>query len=277
TYATCDSRGAGSPASFAQGYIDGSNGLMAGAGVSGSPSSWSTSEFVTDEGDATKNFPVTRVYNPGFSAPSAGGDVQTYMDHGVLVMYSNVPPTATGICPNGSACSAWGTVANGGADSTLWSILNNLNTWTQDTGAEGQVVYLFNHEPWKHSTDKPAPGCSTCYGSSQDYRAAMAHIANLIHNGDGAGHGPYTPVLLGYAEVDSNMTKKVTGGAIGTGDKDYAGITNNGPCSLAGAATVPCSSSNIYILAPDVYNYYVSNSEAWHTFDYRLNDSNQGM
>jgi hypothetical protein len=303
---TTDSRGNGSlggsfpisVSTYAQGYLDGSNGIMGGlASASGD-----RTLFLSNQTTAGKNFPVTRIFDTAFEAPcphtgsSCGqGNVRTYMDDGKLVVYSAKPPTATGICPSGSNCTQWGTVANGGADTVLTAILSDLNTWSQDAGASGQAIFVFSHEPKKHASD--VNGCTPyavdCFGTSQDYRAAQTHIHNLIVSGG------YTHVKLSYAEVDSNATKKATVGAstgpIGSGDLLYAGndYTNATirptvlPCSLAGATVVGCVSSNIDLLGHDVYNYflYVAGGTAgtydttptWRTMSYKLFDASQGM
>jgi hypothetical protein len=263
-----------------------STGFMAGDVGSGS--------FSSDQTASGKNFPVVRLYNQDINNAPSSSVRTTYIDNGKLVIYSDQVThlgqsgyPALGNCPgpNGSqiTCTQWASVANGNQDSYLTANLSALNTWATDSGAMGEVIYAFSHEPWKHATDlvsgtqECVKSGNTCFGSSQDYRAAYTHIRNLITSNS------YSNIRLMYIDVSDNMTRKQGTGAIGSGDVMYADNTAYSPtlaCSLANVTPVSnCGSENVVdLLGPDVYNYYLWQSGAsWRPLTFWLRDPSRGV
>jgi hypothetical protein len=256
-------------------------------------------KFTNLEPTAGKNFPVSRLYNTGFGVPCSvdpcpqadPGNTKKYIDNGRLAIYDVMPPTS-GLgsnCPKvgggTQTCTPWADIAQGNQDTTIRAILSDLDTWSKDPGAYGEAIFALTHEPKQYASDIVSCGTS-CYGTSQDYRSAYAHIMSIL----GSGDMNYPHVRLAYIEVDTNAIVKASAsghtGPIGSGDLMYAGNDYTDavirptalPCSLAGITPpVACTSSNVDLLAHDTYNFYAYLSHPWRTFTYKLTDANGGM
>lgn len=286
-----DSRGGVSPSNAAnsaydKGYIDASNGLMAGEDAA----SVSESALETDENATGKDVPVTRVFKPSWDKPQAV--VGTFASNNRIVMWSNKPyfTPSTGH-------SVWYDIANGTKDSGTGNLDDQITTlanYATASGAPGQAVLIFGHEPHDNTTDPVSqggkactglstPSTSKCFGSFAEFRAAFAHVKARIN-----ALGKQNIVKLAYTAVDSNAAAQgndgVSGGptVIGGGDPMYPGNPNR-TCDLAGVTM--CASTNVDLLAHDVYNYYAYwaghaptyHIGTWKTLTYKLFDASDGM
>ena len=258
TYATCDSTGGGSPASFAGGYVDASNGLMAGEDPSSNttPAASDEAALETDGTYVGKNMPIVREFNASLSAPAS--KIGTLASHGRLVIYSWAPKNYT---PT-SGHSAWYDIANGTLDSSLTTWLTTLKNDATASGAPGDMLVTISHEPHDNATDWPTEGTNnnctvnttTCFGSVREFRAMLTHLHDLIHT---LGFDSVLKTI--YIATDNNAVTHGndgtgTGDYIGGGDTMYPGNTHR-TCHLTGS-TPDCLASNVDYVGYDLYNYY---------------------
>jgi hypothetical protein len=254
----CDSRGNGAGSDYAQGYVDASNGIMAGedpsTGTSTAEASMETDETVT--GGPGKVMPITRAFNTSLSAPAAGiatlAKSGTTGHGGRLVVYSFSPKTYVPTTGH----SAWYDIANGTLDTSLTTWLTTLATDATASGAAGQMLVTISHEPHDNASD--VKGCTvnttTCFGSALEFRAMLTHLHALI-----ATMGKSSILKTIYIATDwwgtTYGNDGVVGGpsVIGGGDTMYPGNTNR-KCNLAN--TTACASGNVDYLGVDTYNYY---------------------
>jgi hypothetical protein len=257
------------------GYLVSSNGMMAGE----DPDAGNLAGIQADEAALGKNMPVMRMFKSSWGVPQAG--VGTVAAAGKLVMWSNKPS----FTPSAGR-SVWYDIANGTKDSGTGNLDDQITTlanYATATGAPGQAVLIFGHEPHDDASDVK---CSSgCFGTAQEFRAAFAHVKARIN-----ALGKQNIIKLAYTAVDSQAVASgndgVSGGptVIGGGDKMYPGNPNR-KCDLAGVTN--CVSSNVDVLGHDVYNYYQYKAGGggppnyqngtWRSLKYKLLDANNGQ
>jgi hypothetical protein len=183
-----------------------------------------------------KGYATTRLYRSSWGLPDA--EVQTFINAGKTVLWSNKPPEVSGI-------PSWAAIANGtndGGASGLDAQLQTLYNWADGvSGHASQVIYVaVEHEPHDSSSSfKNGTKCTVgvdCHGSDTDYKNAWDHVRARVTYWDTHGYpGMSTRVKLAYCAVASNATPDSNNGL---GDLMYPG------------------KPDVDLLAHDLYNYY---------------------